>query len=44
MGVEGVHQKQWHIAAVLLVECLKKKEAKDTKDQVVRFDRAQHGS
>jgi hypothetical protein len=43
MGVEGVHQKQWHIAAVLLVECLKKK-AKDTKDQVVRFDRAQHGS
>jgi hypothetical protein len=20
MGVEGVHQKQWHIAAVLLVE------------------------
>jgi hypothetical protein len=25
MGVEGVHQKQWHIAAVLLVECLKKK-------------------
>jgi hypothetical protein len=31
MGVEGVHQKQWHIAAVLLVECLKKKRSERYK-------------